>query len=112
MGVIVAIIQWVSALLVIGLTAAQSEKAEQGGVMGLGAAGGRTASDIEVSVGADRILKPLTRWSAVGFLFASVLGALPKEKLDAWHFFALLIVYLVVMLFGTPIWDAVTGRHR
>jgi preprotein translocase subunit SecG len=103
------ILQIITTLLLVVLMAIQTDKAEQGGggVMGLGAAGGRTSGSINLPVGAERILKPLTVWTAVGFLFSSVLNA--TKDLQWWHFLAAVAVYLLVMLFGGRLWKIVTG---
>lgn len=105
----VMILQVITALAVIILMAVQTSKAEQGGVMGLGAAGGRGAGDIDMLVGAERILKPLTRWMAVGFLFSSVLSAI--REITIWHFLSIFAIYVIVMLFGNPLWRTITGTR-
>jgi preprotein translocase subunit SecG len=105
----VTILQIITALAVIILMAVQTSKAEQGGVMGLGAAGGRGAGEIDMLVGAERILKPLTRWMAIGFLFSSVLSAI--QNVTIWHFLCFFALYLVVMVFGNPIWRTITGTR-
>lgn len=94
------------------LVALQTEKAEQGGVMGLGAAGGQTTGDIDMEVGPERILKPMTRWMAVGFLFISILGAIDAHKLTFVHFIVAFAIYLVVMLYGSIIWGTVMRTKR
>ena len=93
--------------------AVQTDKAEQGGggVMGLGAAGGRTSGQIDMAVGAERILKPLTKWIVVGFLFCCVLNAL-GDAVSIWHFLGALALYVIIMLFGSVVWNAVTGLKR
>ncbi len=87
----------------------QTEKAEQGGVMGLGATGGRQTGSVDMMVGPERILKPATKWSAIGFLFTSLFAATPQPTI--WIFLGLLAVYLVVMLFGERVWRAVLGLN-
>lgn len=106
----IAILQVLCALGVVTLLAIQTSKAEQGGVMGLGAAGGRGASDVDMLVGAERILKPLTKWIAMGFLFLSLLRAIPNVGIA--HFLVLLAIYAVAMLYGGVIWTAITGNRR
>lgn len=108
----VTFLQFLSALGVIILMAVQSDKAEQGGVMGLGAAGGRTAGDIDMAVGPERILKPMTRWLQVGLLVTSMLGAIPANKITVFHLLAGVVAYLVIMMFGSTIWAAMTGNRR
>ena len=110
MSTIVLIFQIITALSLIVLMAVQTDKAEQGGVMGIGAAGGRSSSDIDVAVGPERILKPLTKWMAIGFLFSSVLSAVPNVTYI--HILVIVALYLVIMLFGDNVWRAVTGTRR
>ena len=106
------ILQIVTTVAMVVLMAIQTDKAEQvgGGVMGLGAASGRSSGNINMSVGAERILKPLTVWVAVGFLFSSILNATPTKT---WiHLVVAIAVYLFVMLMGGRIWSAITGANR
>lgn len=98
-----------NAVLVIALMAIQTDKAEQGGVMGLGAAGGRQAGSVDVMVGPERILKPMTRWACTGFLFSSLFAAIPQP--DFIKFGLLLLIYLVIMLVGNRIWATVMGTR-
>jgi protein translocase SecG subunit len=112
LNIFITVIQVITALLLVVLLAVQTDKADQsgGGVMGLGAAGGRTSSNIDMPVGAERILKPLTVWVAMGFLASSVLNAIPAPT---WiHFVAVLAIYLLAMIFGNTIWRVVTGALR
>jgi protein translocase SecG subunit len=112
LGIFITVIQIITALVLIVLLAVQTDKADQsgGGVMGLGAAGGRTSSNIDLPVGAERILKPLTVWVAMGFLASSVLNAIPQPT---WvHFIGVLAVYLLAMIFGNTVWRIVTGAFR
>jgi protein translocase SecG subunit len=107
----VLFLQVVSTLLLIVLMAVQTDKAEQGGggVMGLGAASGRTSGNINLPVGAERILKPLTAWAAFGFLASSILNAIPDNVLTIGHVLVVLVIYIIGMLFGSRIWAAITG---
>jgi preprotein translocase subunit SecG len=109
LATLITALQIITALAVVILMAVQTSKAEQGGVMGLGAAGGRGAGEIDMLVGAERILKPLTRWMAIGFLFSSLLAAIPNATIV--HFAVILALYLVIMLYGNLIWAALTGRR-
>ena len=111
MHTFIFILQAVTAIAIIVLMAIQTDKAEQGGVMGLGAAGGRTSGQIDMPVGAERILKPLTKWIIIGFLFTSVLNALGKG-VTIWHFLVALVLYVLVMLFGGTLWTTVMGTRR
>ncbi len=107
----VLFLQVISTLLLIVLMAVQTDKAEQGGggVMGLGAASGRTSGNINLPVGAERILKPLTAWAAFGFLASSILNAIPDDVLTIGHVLVVLVIYVIGMLFGSRIWAAITG---
>ena len=111
MGVVLLILQIVSALIFIVLMAVQTDKNEQSGVMGLGAQGGRMSGSIDMPVGAERILKPMSKWSGIGFLFASVLAAAHSELASSnsgglpWYvLIAAIAVYAFVMLFGNVVW--------
>ena len=64
MATFAMILQLVNACLLVVLMAVQTEKVEQGGVMGIGATGGRQTGGVDLLVGGERILKPLTRWAA------------------------------------------------
>jgi protein translocase SecG subunit len=103
------IVQVLTALLLVFLMAIQTDKAEQGGggVMGIGAAGGRSSSNINLPVGAERILKPLTTWTALGFLASSLLNALPKVTFI--HVLAIAGIYVLLMIFGGAVWRALTS---
>ena len=112
MATFALILQIFNAVLLIGLMAAQTEKAQQGGVMGIGGAGGRATGSVDMLVGAERILKPATRWSAIGFLFTSLFAAVPNDNVTIFHFVGLLAIYLVAMLFGDRIWKAILGLNQ
>jgi protein translocase SecG subunit len=104
------IIQIVTALALVVLMAIQTDKAEQGGggVMGLGAAGGRSSGNINLPVGAERILKPLTTWIAIGFLCSSLLNAIPGGPTVA-AFLFVLVFYILAMTIGAKLWKALSG---
>ena len=112
MEIFITIVQVITALALIVLLAVQTDKAEQGGggVMGLGATGGRTSSNIDLPVGVERILKPLTAWVAIGFLASSILNAISGVTFV--HVIIVLVVYVLAMIFGNTIWRAVTGALR
>ena len=94
------------------MMAVQTDKAEQGGVMGLGASGGRNAGEIDVSVGAERILKPLTKWLAGGFLASSILAAMDPALITVWHVLGGSVLFVIAMLYGAIAWQTVTGMKR
>jgi protein translocase SecG subunit len=106
----ITIVQVILAIVLIVLMAIQTEKAQPGGVMGLGATGGRMSGAIDLPVGAERILKPLTRWVAGGFLGASVLAAVPN--LQWWALLAGIALYVFLMMYGALIWQVTTGMRR
>ena len=110
---VLLVLQIVSALIFIVLMAVQTDKNEQSGVMGLGAQGGRMSGSIDMPVGAERILKPMSKWSGIGFLFASVLAAANSELASSnpsrmglpWYvLLGAIAVYAFVMLFGDKVW--------
>jgi preprotein translocase subunit SecG len=104
------VLQVLAALVFVILMAVQTDKAEQSGVMGLGGQGGRNMGSIEMPVGAERILKPMSKWVAVAFLFLSSLAAINGQgKLEWWHFLVAVAVYGFVMTVGNKVWDAFVG---
>lgn len=112
MHTFIIIFQAITALALIILMAVQTDKAEQGGVMGIGGAGGRDTSEIDRLVGAERILKPLTQWMAGGFLITSVLAAIPASKINITYLAVGVAFYVVAMLYGGLIWQTLTGANR
>ena len=111
MNALLFLLQIVSALIFIVLMAVQTDKNEQSGVMGLGAQGGRMSGSIDMPVGAERILKPMSKWSGIGFLFASVLAATNSQLKDSgglpWYVVVGGIgLYLFVMILGDSVWKS------
>lgn len=92
--------------------AVQTEKAEQGGVMGLGASGGRSTGEIDLAVGPERILKPLTKWMCGGLLASSILAAVETTQLTPWHVVGGIVIYVVAMMFGGQAWQTLTGMRK
>lgn len=111
LNILVLAIQIITAVTLVVLMAIQTDKQEQGGggVMGLGAASGRMSGNINLPVGAERILKPLTTWTAIGFLFSCVLNAIRPEKLTVFHLLGAIVIYLFVMIIGPRLWKAFTS---
>lgn len=113
MGTFLLIFQIITAIVFIVIMAVQTDKNEQSGVMGIGAQGGRMSGSIDMPVGAERILKPLAKWMAVGFLFASSLAAMHGEytqrgaSLPWWILLMALTLYVFVMLMGDKIYQNV-----
>lgn len=112
METVLRVLQIVSAVAFVALMAVQTDRAEQSGVMGLGGQGGRMSGAIDMPVGAERILKPLTKWVVVAFLIISALASM--EHLMAKdggvtivHLAGGLALYLVIMLLGNRIWDGI-----
>ena len=106
------VIQALCALGLIILMAVQTDKAEQGGVMGIGASGGRSAGEIDMEVGPQRILKPLTRWMAGGFLASSILAAVDADQITFVHLIIGIALFVFAMMFGATIWQTLTGMKR
>ena len=79
MGTLLLVLQIATALTFIVLMAVQTDKAEAGGVMGLGGQGGSVGEEVDMAVGAERIFKPLSKWTAIAFLFLSALAAMNGE---------------------------------
>ncbi len=118
MGTFLLVLQIITALVFIVLMAVQTDKAEAGGVMGLGGQGGRVGEEVDMPVGAERILKPLSKWTAIGFLFLSILAAMNGEivatskgaqSLPFWVLLVGVLLYLFIMLVGDRIWKGFTG---
>ena len=118
MGTLLLVLQIVTALTFIVLMAVQTDKAEAGGVMGLGGQGGRVGEEVDMPVGAERILKPLSKWTAIAFLFLSAMAAMNGEivanskgaqALPFWVFLIGVLLYLFIMLMGDRVWKVVTG---
>lgn len=109
MSTVLFLLQVISALIFIVLMAVQTDKNEQSGVMGLGAQGGRMSGSIDMPVGAERILKPMSKWSAIGFLFASLLAAANSQLPQGlpWYTFVGAIgLYVFVMILGNQVWSS------
>lgn len=118
MGTLLLALQIITALGFIALMAVQTDKAEAGGVMGLGGQGGSVGEEVDMAVGAERILKPLSKWLAVGFLFLAALSAMNGEivatskgaqSLPFWIFLIAVLLYGFVMFLGDRVWKGVTG---
>ena len=74
--------------------------------------GGRAAGEIDMDVGAERILKPLTKWMSGGFLASSVLAAINSDKLTIWLVLGGTALFVVLMMYGALAWQTVTGMKR
>ncbi len=118
MGTFLLVLQIITALVFIVLMAVQTDKADAGGVMGLGGQGGGVGEEVDMPVGAERILKPLSKWTAIGFLFLSAMAAMNGEivatskgaqALPFWVFLLCVLIYLFVMLAGDRVWKGFTG---
>ena len=108
----VIILQALCALGLIIMMAVQTDKAEQGGVMGIGGAGGRSAGEIDIEVGAQRILKPLTKWLCGGFVASSILAAIDPAMITVWHLLGGIALFVVLMMFGGIVWQTLTGMKK
>ena len=118
MGTLLLVLQIITALGFIVLMAIQTDKADAGGVMGLGGQGGSVGEEVDMLVGAERHLKPLSKWLAIGFLFLSALAAMNGEivantkgaqALPFWVFLLGLVVFLFIMLVGDRLWKSFTS---
>ena len=106
MGTFLLILQILAAVVFVTLMAIQTDKAEQSGVMGLGGQGGRSMGAIDMPVGAERILKPMSKWVAVAFLFLSSMAAMNGHGTLQWYHFPIaLALYVVVMTSGNKLWE-------
>lgn len=112
MHTLVIVLQALTAVGLIILMAIQTDKAEQGGVMGLGAAGGRSAGEVDVAVGPERILKPLTKWIAGGFLASSILAAIDPARISVFHVLIGGVLFVLAMMYGATAWQTLTGMRR
>ena len=117
MGTFLLVLQIITALMFIVLMAVQTDKADAGGVMGLGGQGGRVGEEVDMPVGAERILKPLSKWTAIGFLFLSILAAMNGEivatskgaqSLPFWVLLIGILLYLFIMFIGDRLWKGFT----
>ena len=109
MGSILLVLQILTALGFVILMAVQTDKADAGGVMGLGGQGGRVGEEVDMAVGAERILKPLSKWLAVGFLFLSAMAAMNGEgRLPWWGVLVFVALFLFVMTLGNRLWASFT----
>lgn len=107
MTTVLLVFQVIAAIIFVVLMAIQTDKAQQSGVMGLGGQAGRNMDSIDMAVGAERILKPMSKWVAVGFLFLSAMAAMNGEdKLEWWHFPIAIVLYLAVMMLGDKVWNS------
>ncbi|PIX45235.1 MAG: preprotein translocase subunit SecG [Armatimonadetes bacterium CG_4_8_14_3_um_filter_58_9] len=97
------LIEWIHSVSCIGLVAVimfQTTKSEGGtGSMGWGTIGGKASSSLDVAVGIDRILKPLTFWLAVTFLVTAILNGAGEKTLGPMLAFVG-PVYIVAMIWG------------
>jgi hypothetical protein len=113
MHTFVIILQAILAVALLILVAITEDKNEQGGgVMGLGAAGGRSASEVDMVVGMERITKPASRWVGGAFLAISVVAAFGPQAVTIWHFLIMAVLYLLCMLYGGVIWETICGTRQ
>jgi len=113
MHTFVLILQIILAIALLILVAITEDKNEQGGgVMGLGAAGGRSASEVDMVVGLERITKPASRWVGGAFLAVSVVAAFGADKVTIWHLLVVAVLYVMAMLYGGIIWETICGTRQ
>lgn len=108
MGTFLLVLQILAGVVFVILMAIQTDKAEQSGVMGLGGQGGRMMGSIDMPVGAERILKPMLKWTGFAFLVLSALAAMyGAGKFQIWHLAVAVAFYVFVMLFGDKVWNSI-----
>ncbi|MBI3921078.1 MAG: preprotein translocase subunit SecG [Armatimonadetes bacterium] len=97
------VVEWVHVISCIGLVAVimfQVTKSEGGGGgLGWGTIGGKATSSLNIPVGVERILQPLTFWCAVTFLVSATLNSVDEKKLGT----VLTVVgplYIIAMVWG------------
>lgn len=113
MHTFVIILQVLLAIALLVLIAITENKNEQGGgVMGLGASGGRSAGEVDMVVGLERITKPASRWVGGAFLAVSVVAAFGTNTVTIWHFLIVGALYLVIMFYGGIIWETICGTRQ
>jgi preprotein translocase subunit SecG len=113
MHTFVIILQVILAIALLILVAITEDKNEQGGgVMGLGAAGGRSANEVDMVVGLERITKPASRWVGGAFLAVSVVAAFGSDQVTIWHLLVMTVLYLIAMFYGGMIWETLSGTRQ
>lgn len=113
MHTFVLILQVLLAIALLVLIAITENKNEQGGgVMGLGASGGRSADEVDMVVGMERITKPASRWVGGAFLAISVVAAFGAKTVTIWHFLIAAALYVVAMLYGGILWETICGTRQ
>lgn len=99
-------IEWIHAISCIGLIVVimfQVTKSEGGsGGLGWGTIGGKASSSLNVSVGVERILNPLTFWCAVTFLVTALLHSIDAQRLGP-ALIVIVPVYITLIIFGKQI---------
>jgi len=78
---ILHIIACVGLIVVIMLQVTKSEGSSGGAGLGWGTIGGKSSASVNIPVGVERILQPLTTWLALTFLVTACLKAVPAPKL-------------------------------
>ena len=96
---ILHVIACIGLITVIMLQVTKSEGSSGAAGLGWGTIGGKSSASVNVPVGLERILQPLTTWLALTFFATACLNALPNEKFHQ----ALWIVaplYVAAMIWG------------
>ena len=113
MHTFVIILQVILSIALLILIAITEDKNEQGGgVMGLGAAGGRSADGVDMVVGMERITKPASRWVGGAFLAVSVVAAFGAQQITIWHILIMAVLYFIAMFYGGAIWETICGTRQ
>jgi protein translocase SecG subunit len=78
---ILHIVACIGLIVVIMLQVTKSEGSSGGAGLGWGTIGGKSSASVNIPVGVERILQPLTTWLALTFLVTALLKAVPGPKL-------------------------------
>lgn len=96
------VIACVGLIAVIMLQVTKSEGSSGGAGLGWGTIGGKSTASVNVPVGVERILQPLTTWLALTFLVTAALNAVPPVP-EARYNSAVSVLgglYLVSLIWG------------
>jgi len=96
---ILHIISCVGLVAVIMLQTTKSEGSSGGAGLGWGTIGGKSSASVNVPVGIERILQPLTTWLALTFFVTAILNAVDGERFTA-TLSVLGPLYIVAMIWG------------
>ena len=75
---ILHILACVGLIVIIMMQVTKSEGSMGSSGLGWGTIGGKTSASVNVPVGVERILQPLTTWLALTFMVTACLNAMPR----------------------------------